>query len=240
MNQKIIVLSLLLVSLMSAGCAALKDLPQYHFADGFYRTSSLGEKNEVIYVDNAEDTLLIYPALKPEGKYIPDLESGLVLVFPPQEVGSPVAQYRFHYHSIDLDVFTIPVIYRPAINPVPHQLSSNLNGQVFLGYRLDHYNMRYDPDPMQFMQRSVTHYGTSLGVFTGIGSSVMNPTVTRDQILQEYDGLVWSKGISAIVGIENFSVGLALGADHLLDRNRRLWIFQGKPWLGLTLGLSIN
>ncbi len=239
MNQKTNVI-LFLVFYLFSSCAMVKDLPQYHFADGLYRTSSLGAKKELVYVDNAEDTILIYPAIKTEGKYYPDLESGLVLVFPQQEVGSPVARYRFHYPSLDLDVFTIPVIYRSAVAAVPHQLSSNLNGQVFFGYRLDRYVMHYDPDPMQFMKRSVTHYGTSVGLFTGIGSTVMNSTVTGDRIIEEYDGMIWSKGLAAIVGIESYSVGLAVGFDHLLDRNRRLWLFQGKPWLGLTLGLSIN
>lgn len=240
MIRKTNYLAVIALALFITSCSAVKDLPQYHFADGFYRTSSLGAKNELVFVDNSEDTVLIYPTLREGSDYTPDIESGLVLVFPNQQVGSPVSRYRFHYPSFDFDLFTIPVIYRPSIDPVPHQLSSNLNGQVFLGYRLDRYTMSYDRDPMQFMQRTITHYGTSVGLFSGFGSTVMNPTVTNDRILQEYDGLIWSKGLATIIGIDSYSIGLAIGVDHLLDRHRKLWLFQGKPWVGLTLGLSIN
>ncbi|MEJ7681528.1 MAG: hypothetical protein WKG06_27495 [Segetibacter sp.] len=47
-------------------------------------------------------------------------------------------------------------------------------------------------------------------------------------------------GLAAIVGINNLSVGFLLGTDYLLDKNKRFWIYQGKPWLGLSVGLNIN
>ena len=43
MNQKTNVI-LFLVFYLFSSCAMVKDLPQYHFADGLYRTSSLGAK----------------------------------------------------------------------------------------------------------------------------------------------------------------------------------------------------
>jgi hypothetical protein len=68
----------------------------------------------------------------------------------------------------------------------------------------------------------------------------MNPWVTRDQITSEYDGIVWLNGIAGIVGFNNFTFGFAISIDHLLDHNHKVWIYQGKPWLGLTLGLNLN
>ncbi len=68
----------------------------------------------------------------------------------------------------------------------------------------------------------------------------MSPHVTIERISQEYDGLIWSKGLAAIVGLNNVTAGVVLGWDHLLDRNRSLWIYQGKPWIGLAFGLNLN
>ncbi len=68
----------------------------------------------------------------------------------------------------------------------------------------------------------------------------MNPYVTNNQVNSEYDGLVIPNGLAAIVGINNLSVGILLGTDYLLDRNKRFWIYQGKPWVGLSVGLNIN
>jgi len=47
-------------------------------------------------------------------------------------------------------------------------------------------------------------------------------------------------GIAFIVAVENIGVGLALGIDHLLDKNHRFWVNQQKPWLGLSFGLNLN
>ena len=30
------------------------------------------------------------------------------------------------------------------------------------------------------------------------------------------------------------------GIDHLMDKNRKLWIYRGQPWIGLTIGLNLN
>ena len=68
----------------------------------------------------------------------------------------------------------------------------------------------------------------------------MNPWVTSDRVQIEYEGIIWTKGIAGLVGLNNFTVGLALGWDHLLDQNRKDWIYQQKPWLGFVFGLNLN
>ena len=68
----------------------------------------------------------------------------------------------------------------------------------------------------------------------------MNPWVTNNRIAIEYDGVVWTKGVTGIIGLNNFTTGLAVGWDHLLDRNMAYWIYQGKPWIGFVFGLNLN
>ena len=36
------------------------------------------------------------------------------------------------------------------------------------------------------------------------------------------------------------TLGFAVGADRLLDRNADRWIQEGKTWLGLVFGLNLN
>jgi hypothetical protein len=52
--------------------------------------------------------------------------------------------------------------------------------------------------------------------------------------------LCGEKGIAGIIGINNFTLGLAVGFDNLLDKNKKVWVYQGKPWLGLAFGLNSN
>ncbi|WP_294671259.1 hypothetical protein [uncultured Fluviicola sp.] len=45
---------------------------------------------------------------------------------------------------------------------------------------------------------------------------------------QEYDGIVWSKGLAGIFAINRFTVRLAFGFDNLPDKNKSTWIYESK------------
>jgi hypothetical protein len=91
-----------------------------------------------------------------------------------------------------------------------------------------------------YYKRRIQHYGYSYGAFLGMGATAMNPWVTGNNISDEYDGFVITKGVALNMAFNSFTFGLALGFDHLLDRNHSLWLYQGKPWTGVTLGLNLN
>jgi hypothetical protein len=86
----------------------------------------------------------------------------------------------------------------------------------------------------------LNHYGLSVGVLTGLGVTAVNPTTTQAMTEQEYDGIIWQNGVALIMGVNTFTFGLGVGLDKLLDANREIWIYQRKPWLGITLGLNLN
>ncbi|MCF0052640.1 hypothetical protein LXM25_21390 [Dyadobacter sp. LJ53] len=160
--------------------------------------------------------------------------------FPQVISQSSINSVYFKQSSFDVDFLSIPFKYRPAKSGIPNQFNTNLNGAVYVGYRNDIYQLSFRKTPLNKYQRETRHYGISYGFFTGLGGTAMNPSVTDNQISIEYDGLVWGKGIAGIIGINNFTVGLALGFDNLLDENKKVWIYQGKPWLGLAFGLNLN
>ena len=78
------------------------------------------------------------------------------------------------------------------------------------------------------------------GVFTGIGATSINEHVTRNAVNIQYDGLVNPSGLAAILAVDKLTFGLTFVYDHLLDKNHNLWIYQGKPWIGLGVGLNLN
>jgi hypothetical protein len=86
----------------------------------------------------------------------------------------------------------------------------------------------------------MNHFGYSIGFFGGLGATSMNPSVTNNLVTIEYDGVVITKGIAGLIGIGNLTFGAAVGLDHLMDKNRKAWIYQRKPWVGFTLGLNLN
>ncbi len=98
-----------------------------------------------------------------------------------------------------------------------------------MGRRIDIFSLAYSRNPFGRYARRLTHFGISYGVFSGLGATPVNPTTTGQQTELEYDGIVWQNGLAMIIGVNNFTLGVALGADQLLDRNRFIWIYQRKP-----------
>lgn len=231
---------LLFSSLWLIRCGTILNTPKYSFSDGYYSTTLLQQHKSKVYVDNEQDSIKIYPVITKTKPYAIDSVSGNRKQFPQNYSILHIPQHAFTQSSFDIDFLTIPFKVRPNEKSLPAQFNTNLNGAVYMGYRNDIYRLRYKKIPLKGYERQTNHYGISVGIFGGLGGTAMNQWVTEYQITEEYDGVVWSKGIAGIIGIDNFTLGLALGWDHLLDKNKKFWIYQGKPWLGLAFGLNLN
>lgn len=147
---------------------------------------------------------------------------------------------RLSRPSFDLDITTTFLKMRPAQPDLPSSFQNSLNANLYVGYRKDTYFITFEKEPFGDFKRKITHLGFSLGGFSGFGGSPIAPWVTNFQILSEYDGIVWSKGVSAIFALNSFSVGLSLGFDNLLNEHEQHWIFENKAWVGLVIGLHLN
>jgi len=230
----------IIILFVISGCATLRENPKYNFADGRYNSKIIGNKNQKVYVENKEDRIHVYPLNKMNDHYIVDTANYRPVVFSEIEMDSLLTRPNFVQTSLDIDFLTIPFKYRFPANGFPRQFNTNINGAVYLGYRSDVYVLNYSTNPLGVSKRHTTHFGFSFGCFTGVGGTAMNPWVTRGNIAIEYDGVVWTKGVAGIIGVNNFTVGLAAGWDNLLDGNKKHWIYQGKPWLGFAFGLNLN
>lgn len=227
--------------LLSTSCTSFQESAKYELNNGYYKVRAEGGEDQKVYVYINEDTLVAYPLIEKVKPARLDTSSSAALAFP--EVISSTNLYQpqiFHEYSFDLDVLAILFKYRPKSESLPRQLNTQYNGALYAGYRTDRYKVFYKPTPLGIADRSVTHYGYSVGLFSGIGTEAINPWVTNDKFPGEYDGMVWLNGVAAIVGINQFTFGLSVGIDYLLDSNRNIWIYQGKPWVGLALGLNLN
>jgi hypothetical protein len=139
----------------------------------------------------------------------------------------------------DIDLITTPVKFRPGQSMMQPQLNSSLNASVYIGLR-NNYNLISYKKGYNKYQRYISSYGLSYGLFAGLSNTSMNPWVTKEHISKEYDGVVFSKGVSGIIGLNKFTIGLSIGIDNLLDPNKKYWIYEGKPWVGISFGLNVN
>ena len=220
-----------------SGCAVLKPSAKYQFSDGYYRSKGMGKVHKV-YIHNQEDEIKAYPVTA--GRHPIDTSMLPPVIYGQAEPVNKEKMPVFMKGSFDIDFLTIPIKYRFPVADAPRQLNANLNGGLYIGYRKDFYILRYDVSPIGVSARATTHLGFSAGGYFGFGNTFVTQYVTKGLVQSEYDGVVFNRGFAAIVALNRFTAGIALGWDRLLDRNRRYWIYNNRPWLGVVLGLNLN
>ena len=145
----------------------------------------------------------------------------------------------FLKRSFDVDVMTVAFKYRPSAVNLPMQLNTDFNGSVYLGYRMDRFKVKHKQTPFG-PTPSHTHRGVTGGVFAGIASTAITPWTTNNRTPDEYSGFVLTRGVSLMIGVNAYTVGLGVGWDYLTDRDKNIWIYQNRPWFGLAVGLNLN
>jgi hypothetical protein len=208
------------ILLFCASCASLKHGSRHQISDGHYRLKENGSKSKKVFVQAAEDSLVVYKDNKIHEA--PLLENS-----------------KFIKHSFDIDLITILFKYRPSSMGFPRQLTADFNGNVYLGYRTDRFT-KYSEQTPAGIRKSLKHRAFTVGGFGGIGSTSVSPWTTNYRTTDEYSALILSKGLAIMAGVNNLTVGFAVGWDTVTDRDKNIWIYQDKPWFGVSIGLSIN
>ncbi|HYC85254.1 MAG TPA: hypothetical protein VEB86_08535 [Chryseosolibacter sp.] len=212
-------LTMMVVALSCASCASLKS-PRHQLNDGHYRLKESGSKAKKVFIQAADDSLFVYKDNKLHEA--PLLENS-----------------KFIKHSLDLDLITVAFKYRPSSMEFPRQLTADFNGNVYVGYRTDQFT-KYSEKTPAGIRKTIRHRALTLGAFAGIGSTAITPWTTNYRTTDEYSALVITKGVAAMAGVNSLTIGLAIGWDAVTDRDKNIWIYQNKPWYGVSLGLSIN
>jgi hypothetical protein len=150
-----------------------------------------------------------------------------------------IQRLKMYRYTLDIDILTVPFKIRPSTGGFPEQLNANFDAALYFGRRLDSYTIERHQKGHSVKSR-ITGVGYGYGGFVGIGSVTMNPFVTNQKIDYEYDGFVLNGGVAGIYDAKIFNLGIAVGADFLVDKNRRNWIYQGKPWIGVLFGINLN
>ena len=216
-------------------------MPKFGFSEGVYN-AKLEEngKREKVYVDVFPDSLAIYHLNNADEGLLVDTSQKIILPIPEETNQIDKRSLFFTKHSLDLDVLTFPLQYMPPTGDIPAQLGSSLSAALYLGYRGDDFRIKYKKTPLGDYKKYTNHFGHSFGIFAGFCASEISAESTDNQVAVDYDGVSLIFGGAFLVGINDFTVGFAVGFDHLLDKNKVHWIYQNKPWLGLTVGLSLN
>lgn len=175
---------LLLAGLIESGglftsCVAVGTLPTLESGDyQLFRTSdpalaaAIG-KEATVYVEQVQDSLRFLSQPKDDD----DTHRPRHLSYPLRR-GQHVILLDSKF---DLDVFIIPFKARPPQGALPLQLNTNFNAAVYYGRRLEFYHVNSRQLLNGKQESQVRTVGLGYGLFTGLGSSTINPDVTNQQ-----------------------------------------------------------
>ena len=227
---------ILLVSLYS--CAPVEKIATHDFVPGYYKHKPVNDEPSKVYLNVIEDSIIIYPVVAEGEKIQVDTSSLRMMHVPAIKKGTDFYGSSFVKKSVDFDLSTVLLKYRPARGEVPNQLNANLNAALYLGFRRDFYKMITKTSPLYIESTYCRHLGFDFGFFAGLGITPINPTVTSNGTDLEYDGIVFQKGIGAFITFDRMSAGIVLGFDNLLDENKAVWLYNQKPYFGLSIGIA--
>lgn len=219
-------------------CVALKQSGTHDLRDGYFLLKTVAVAPQQVYAVVTDDSLAIHSLIK-------NTKQPVTVATKKMAIGGIVADsllqpFTLVKKSIDLDLSTNLFKYRFRRKTLPNQISSNLNFALYSGYRHDYFKFKDEADPLMKHKRVMRHFEFDMGVFAGLGSSPLNSSTTANAINVEYDGVVFQKGIAFFIGSRNFTIGLGLGTDGLMDSNKKSWIYQEKPWMGVMIGLNLT
>ena len=227
---------ILILSLLS--CTPVEKIAFHDLSTGYYKMKTPDNEPSKVYVKVNDDSIAVYRTID-EGKQIsvdPSAPRGTSIAA--IRKGDPFYRSCFVKNSADIDLSTVLLKYRPARGGVPNQLNANLNAAIYVGFRKDYYKMVTNTSPLHEESTFCSHTGFDFGLFAGFGITQINPTVTKDKVSQEYDGIIFQKGVGLFITLERMSVGIVLGFDNLMDGNKNVWLYNQKPYIGLSLGIA--
>jgi len=235
--MKTLVISFLLsagISIFSS-CNILEKASMHGLKSDYYKLKVDNKNTEKVYLDLTDEIVTIYQveANKPvrtEMMKIPLFASDSLFRDPSM----------LKKTSLDIDITSVLFKYRPKVNHLPAQLTTDFNAAIYAGLRFDNYSITGSKDPIGKCIHEIKSRGYDFGFFVGPGTTLVGPFSTRDAVSYEYNGMVIQYGIAAFLESNIASFGIAAGFDHLLSPDRNLWIYNKKTWIGFMVGIALN
>lgn len=232
-NQNITIYVLLSVLLSS--CSILQDASLHGFQSGNYKVKIDNKNAQTVYADISEDKIDLYQLTdKQQGD---SLWMSIPLV-PPDSL--TVGTMIFAKKSLDIDITSILLKYRPSVNGLPAELNTDFNLALYAGWRHDTYLITNEKHPIGKSNPKITNFGYDFGIFVGPGTTTISPFSTHNKREDEYSGMIIQTGIAGFIESNVASFGISVGIDYLLNQDRAIWIYNKKPWVGFIVGIALN
>lgn len=221
--------------LLLSSCNVLEKASGHGFTSGYYQLDSKNDQSRKVYADVTEQKIDVYQLAGNQ----PAKETWLSVSLVP---GDSIAQQRlvFRKQGLDIDITSVLLKYRPALQGLRPQLTTDFNMALYAGWRFDNYYVTGKTDPLGRSYHKISSRGWDLGFFAGPGTTTINAYTTRNVVTDEYSAMIIQAGLAGFIESNVASFGFGLGVDHLVGADRTIWIYRGKPWMGFIVGIALN
>lgn len=202
---------------------------------GNYTFEPSGKKAEKVYLDVSSEKLDLYRRKNNVMEKYP-----FISFFSGAGDSTMQQSLVLRKQSLDIDVTAIVLKYRPSVNGLQAQMITDFNMALYAGWRNDRFSVKCLKDPLGKYYQKVINRGFDFGVLAGPGSTLISPFTTNGKRTDEYSGMILQTGVAGFIESNIASFGLALGIDYLLNKDRAVWIYTNKPWVGFTVGVALN
>lgn len=216
-------------------CSVVEKTSLHGFGSGKYTLKPAHDGVEQVYLDITEDTVNVHV-------YAENQVNRETWAAVPLQVCDSLFHipFRFAKQSLDIDITTILLKYRPGVNGIPAQLTTDFNVALYAGWRHDVYQLKGRTDPLGRNRYAVVSRGYDFGFFAGPGTTYIDDNTMHDPVNKEYSGIVIQFGVAGFLESSFASFGISTGFDYLLGPDRSSWIFNKKPWVGFIIGIALN
>lgn len=147
--------------------------------------------------------------------------------------------FRYNEGQFFLQPLTIALKFRNEAIPdtIPAQAESAFNIGFVYGYKLS--KIYWHPNKNCFNSQT-ERYGISIGGMLSIGSMELNDKNTRDpKVLFSRKVPLLSYGALLSFSAMGVNFGIAVGRDKTFTKNTDGWLYEGKTWTGLVVGIDL-
>jgi hypothetical protein len=226
---------LLIIFVIFTSCNTLENASIHGLKSGHYKLQSEQKSMQNVYADITDEKIDLYHETEKQ----PDKNKFQTISLKPTDtlITSPIVLSK---KSLDIDITAILLKYRPSVNGLPGQLTTDFNIALYAGWRHDTFKIKGKTDPLKKGYNKVSNWGYDFGLFAGPGGTQINPFTTQNQRTYEYNAMIMQTGIAGFIESNIASFGVSIGIDYLLNSDKEVWIYTNKPWVGFIVGIALN
>jgi len=216
-------------------CSVIEKASRHGFYSDYYELISDKSRAEKVYLDVGDEKINAY-RITENG-----LDDSVMMA-----ISFPFVDSLYHFpmkfrrKSLDIDLTAVLLKCRLPVEDHPAQLLTDFNAALYAGWRTDNFMVREEMEPPGRSRDAIIHRGYDFGLFAGTGTTLVGPFSTNNIVTDEYNGMIIEYGLAGFLETDFASFGIAGGFDFLLSPDRKSWIYNNKPWIGLIVGIALN